>query len=1406
MPVAPQNDKGPGRQFVDYDEYVDLQLHKARTKIKAADIFGTLTLLSAAAIAYLLVFAVCDQWLIEGGFGAGTRLALLVVALAVGGTLFVRRVLVPLVRRIHPLYAARMIEQAAPDLKSNLLNFVDLSQAPEAGQTAPAVLRAMEKRAALQLSHIDVDEAVDRRHLLRTAYALLAVVVLSAVYIVLSPKDPFVSVKRALLPTADVEVATETTIEAVTPGDDSVPARTLLKIEAEIRGQDADTARILFTTVDHKYVDEPVEMRRVDPDLPRFRGMLNGENGKGLLQSLTYSIAAGDARTREFRVDVVRPPSAKVDSVDYACPHYMQIENRSSPDGNIEGWEGTMVTLHATANMPVASALIAFSDTEESTAKAEEVGMQIVDGTKLTATWKLDFRSDGTCPRFYRIRVRTEAGQIDPDPTLHTIRIRPDQKPEVALLAPTADLQKPANAIVPLLIQALDPDFQLRSITLRAERNGEELVNTPLFEDRELGQRFQGSYDFELQPLRLKPRETIQFWIEARDNKQPNANRAATARLNIEILPEKSADEIKRELAADKQAQQDQLASAEKATNSEGQKPQPGGRRGDEPERSNADNEKQPRNEKQPKPENGQSASEKSRGGDSNSENKADRAQNPRERRTPSDQNQNALEKLLQKQEREEQPENNDRPEPSEQPKDAERSPNGQASQEKKESGGQKSRGGSGENSKQPAGDKAENQPGEKSGNAGSEKEQPKPSEKSGSSEKTGDRSPSGSEGSPDAQDSAKDQNKAAGKPEGDSEKPGSDKNAPGGDKGNGTAENSDKDKPKTGEERSTSADGKTTDQGSRSGDKETGEASGGSKSSGGDAAQQAKKSQQPGASEKEEPAEKSPDAQKRQATGNEKGEAEGADKRDPDAVRSKDNDLNRKAGSKPGATQESTDQGQKKGSGERPPDGDTKSSNSDAEAARRAPQGKDDTEQPPRVDDPSSKTSEDKNSRKPEQRPGQPPEGGNEEPKGPGRKDGQQAEQAEKGEKGNSTASDQGTKGANKSGAGDKDTQPGRDNQANQKTGESGQKKGPGSKTAPSSSGNKPAGENSGNPGNKPVKADKPENPGNKPGTKSNDPAGVGNKPESNQPGEPDQPGSGGQKPGPGRDSDESGSKSGNKPGNSSGQPKPGSNSSEDKSGSKPGEDKAGSKPGEGKAGSKPGEEKAGSKPGSKPGGGKPGSKPGEGKGGSQPGEGQAGNEPGKGHDDSPRSSGSGVTGPADSSGQPTGNDASGDAPSNRPQGGDADSEPSPEEEQARLDYARQASNLVLQKLKRQLERGQVDEELMKELGWHDIGDARKFAKFLEENLNSRPDDNSPEALARRLQFEEMLRSLRVGPETSRREGGKSPERRTEQIGARDVPLPPQYREAYENYSRQMSKQATPRATDKAKAKGAAK
>ncbi|MGE0378412.1 MAG: hypothetical protein AB7Q45_23645, partial [Planctomycetaceae bacterium] len=578
MPTATQSPPPDAPRYVDYDEFIDFQVQKTRRGIKSNDLLTALIGGAVAVLAYVLVFAIFDHWVIEGGFGRGVRIGLLSALLIGLSVWFVWKLAIPYFRRVTALYAARELEQTEPAFRSTLLTLVDLKQA---GRTVSPEIRAvLEKRAGLGLTHMNVEQAVDRRPLMRLSYGLLALVVITCLYTILSPKKLSNSLWRSLLPTATVAVDTRTRIDRVEPGDTDVLTRSQLPVTVELSGVMPDEVTLRYSTADRRLVDEPITMRETEDGIRQYRGIITGENGRGILQSLTYHVVAGDARSETYTVSVSQPPSATVDEVQYEFPQYMGFRDRVQIGGAIDAWEGTWVSVRATANMPVKSALVMFSDTDDLTQKAEELPVEIESGTLLTARWQLQIRSDGTYPNFYRLQCRNEAGQTDPTPALLPIKILADQPPQIQLAQPTSDLERPANAIVPLLYAAHDPDFLLRSITLRFERNGESLPQSPrLYEGPPYRKSVTGTHDLELGPLNLQPGDNLTYWLEARDNMEPFAdrsgNRSSTPKLNITITEPASPEVVRDQLQEDRQQVEERMEEAQQDPGSEQAEPTP---------------------------------------------------------------------------------------------------------------------------------------------------------------------------------------------------------------------------------------------------------------------------------------------------------------------------------------------------------------------------------------------------------------------------------------------------------------------------------------------------------------------------------------------------------------------------------------------------------------------------------------------------------------------------------------------------------------------------------------------------------------------------------------------------------------------------------------------------------------
>ena len=100
-----------GRQYVNFEEFIDFHLQKTRTQVKATDVATAVVLCALGLLSYVLLFVVADHWLIPGGWPGLARWGMLTVVLGIITSLVVRRVIYPLSRSVNSLYAAREIER-----------------------------------------------------------------------------------------------------------------------------------------------------------------------------------------------------------------------------------------------------------------------------------------------------------------------------------------------------------------------------------------------------------------------------------------------------------------------------------------------------------------------------------------------------------------------------------------------------------------------------------------------------------------------------------------------------------------------------------------------------------------------------------------------------------------------------------------------------------------------------------------------------------------------------------------------------------------------------------------------------------------------------------------------------------------------------------------------------------------------------------------------------------------------------------------------------------------------------------------------------------------------------------------------------------------------------------------------
>ena len=600
------------QQYVDFDEYIEYQLQKTRGNIKSTDILTAFACIAAFVLAYLLLFVVSDHWLVPDGFGQTTRVVLLSLVGSLSAGWFAWKVVWPYLRQVNGLFAAKVIETSQPELRSTLLNLID---ARTAGQNvSPQILSVMEKRAAISMSHANVDEAVDRRPLMRACYAVLALVVLFSLYTLFTPKKVSTSIWRALFPASAVEAPTQTVIEKVSPGDAEVIPGTRLEVLADITGDVPEKVVLRYSTADREFVEEPIEMREV-PDMPRrYRAEIIGANGEGIQQDLNYYITAGDDSSARYAVTVFQPPAAEIVELQYSYPAYMDREPKTRTTGNIDDYEGVKVTFIAEGNVPLKSATITFHDDQGTDFRAESLPMSVMNAerTRFRANWVLNIPvDDGIYPRYYTIECKNDRGDSDPNPTRWPIRIHPDQRPEVLIVNPREqELKRPANAILPLTAAARD-DFKVKKLTLWKQRGDDPPIkHITLFEGENAS--LSVDYDWRLnEGWELETGDKLSYWVEAEDNRTPEPGRRNSDKYTIVIQPEQPEKTVKEQLEQDRRPQEPKSANSDPSEKNSDEFPKQNPERpqeqGDEEQKQNQQN--------QPMPQEGQPQQQGEKGG-----------------------------------------------------------------------------------------------------------------------------------------------------------------------------------------------------------------------------------------------------------------------------------------------------------------------------------------------------------------------------------------------------------------------------------------------------------------------------------------------------------------------------------------------------------------------------------------------------------------------------------------------------------------------------------------------------------------------------------------------------------------------------------------------------------------------
>jgi hypothetical protein len=501
-----KGDVAEARRFLSH------KLNQARQRIKAVDLLTGLAVLFAGAIGYTLTLIVLDQLFV---LSAPIRALLLIAFIGVTCGFLAWSVVIPAVRRINLLFAARTVEYADPSTKNSLINWLLLSRRGE--QVPPGIMTAIEARAARDLARIDLGNAIHGEHLVRISYVVAIIVVLFCGYSFFTTKELAPSLQRVLFPFREIAPPTNTRFNDIQPGSVEIAAGDKVTISGYVTGRQPERVTA-FVSSDNGEYWEP------NPLAPPVQ-----QNGRWQLtladrqRSFDYYVVANDFRSPTFRVTVTSAPMITEWRVTYRYPAYTGLPMRSEPIGDIDAIEGTLVQVEATANVPVASGRLELTQGKKYTT----VPMAVATDDERKLSGELTLNEDGSYQVNFSDRL-SRRPQVRP---VKTIRVRKDLAPTLTFLEPAeAEISRPVNGAVRVRLSASD-DFGLRKLRLvfESQSDGRQILEQQRSEPNDrLGVTHALVMPIDLAPLNLKPGDVIRYWAEAWDNKLPTANQVDT--------------------------------------------------------------------------------------------------------------------------------------------------------------------------------------------------------------------------------------------------------------------------------------------------------------------------------------------------------------------------------------------------------------------------------------------------------------------------------------------------------------------------------------------------------------------------------------------------------------------------------------------------------------------------------------------------------------------------------------------------------------------------------------------------------------------------------------------------------------------------------------------------------------
>jgi hypothetical protein len=355
--------------------------------------------------------------------------------------------------------AARRIEHEFPELRSELINLVQLSD--DARQSNQAFCQAAIGQAAGRLGNVRFEDAARResrfgrfRHCMQTprdlgeSLGVLSLLILVALACSLLLPSWGSAAGRLMTPWSFVPAVGSVKIVDIRPKDAEVIVGSSVDVLVEIEN---------LRGIDHRatlWVAPEGEDEVSAPMLPDDGRIVFKAAIPSVVKPTRYRIEVGDTQSKPYTLRVRDKPTIRDVEVVLTYPEYLgrKPDTLVQKDADLEAPRCTLAELRIRPSTPIASGNLVMGG-RRFPGRVEE------EGTLLVA--KLPMLNNGS----FTVEMANDAGHTDPNPRVNRIHVLPDKPPTVDLLKPARQENAAPGASVPVMIRATD-DYGIGRVRL----------------------------------------------------------------------------------------------------------------------------------------------------------------------------------------------------------------------------------------------------------------------------------------------------------------------------------------------------------------------------------------------------------------------------------------------------------------------------------------------------------------------------------------------------------------------------------------------------------------------------------------------------------------------------------------------------------------------------------------------------------------------------------------------------------------------------------------------------------------------------------------------------------------------------------------------------------------------------